>query len=127
MNLVDFALFSSRRKYIEELVCLKLLANHPALNSRRQWGEGTSIFVASSFGPEKKWARFRTQNSRQRGTVFLHCMRWDIGSTPSIYRMSVLEAPLSLIWIEYDWESASTIGEAEKWSNCRIGGNLMHE
>ena len=24
-------------------------------------------------------------------------MRWDIGSTPSINRMSVLEAPLSLI------------------------------
>ena len=62
-----------------------------------------------------------------RGTVFLHCMRWDIGSTPSINRMSVLEAPLSLIWIEYDWESASTIGEAEKWSNCRICGNIMHE
>ena len=40
MNLVDFALFSSRRKYIEELVCLKLLANHPALNSRRQWAGG---------------------------------------------------------------------------------------
>jgi len=59
--------------------------------------------------------------------VFLHCMGSNIGSTPSINRMSVLEAPSSLICIGYDWESASTSGEAEKWSNCKIGGNLMHE
>ena len=34
-------------------------------------------------------------------------MRWDIGSTPSINRMSVLEAPLSLICIRYSRESAT--------------------
>ena len=56
-------------------------------------------------------------------------MRWDIESTLSINPMGILEAPLSLICIGYDWESASTSEEAEKWSNCKIGGNIiiMHE
>ena len=42
-----------------------------------------------------------------RGTMFLHCKRWDNRNTPSINRMSVLEAPLSLICIRYHWESAT--------------------
>ncbi len=42
--------------------------------------------------------------------------------------MSVLEALLlSLICIGYEWESSVLSEEAEKWSNCRIGGNIMHE
>jgi hypothetical protein len=40
-----------------------------------------------------------------RGPYF--CTVWsNIGNTPSINWMSVLEAPLSLICIEYHWESA---------------------
>ena len=41
--------------------------------------------------------------------------------------MSVLEAPSSRICIGNDWEPASTSGEVEKWSNCKIGGNIMQE
>jgi len=47
-------------------------------------------------------------------------MRWDIGSTPSINWMSVLEAPFSLICIGYRRKSSELIGEVEKWSNCQI-------
>jgi len=39
-----------------------------------------------------------------RGTIFLHCIRSNIGNTPSINWMSVLEAPLSLICIGYHWD-----------------------
>ena len=59
-------------------------------------------------------------------------MRWNIGSTPSINRMSVLEAPLSLICIGYRRESSDISGEAEKWSNSEMrelggmAGNGIH-
>jgi hypothetical protein len=58
--------------------------------------------------------------------VFLHCMRLNIGNTPSINRMSmsVFEALLSLILcIGYRRKS----GEAEKRSNCQISSNILHE
>jgi len=45
---------------------------------------------------------------------------WDIGSTPSINRMSVLEAPLSLICIGYCRKSSKSSEEAEKRSNCQM-------
>ena len=48
----------------------------------------------------------------------------NIGNTPSINRMSVLEAPSSLICIGYRRESSESSGESEKWSNCKIGGNI---
>ena len=54
-------------------------------------------------------------------------MRSNIGNTPSINRMSVLEAPSSLICIGYRRESSESSGEVEKWSNCEIGSNIMHE
>jgi hypothetical protein len=60
-------------------------------------------------------------------TSNLHCIRSDIGNTPSINRMSVLEAPLCFICIGYHWISSDLSGKAEKWSNCEMRSNIMHE
>ena len=57
----------------------------------------------------------------------LHCIRSDIGNTPSINRRSVLEAPLCFICIGYHWISSDLSGKAEKWSNCEMRSNIMHE
>ena len=44
----------------------------------------------------------------------LHWMRANIGNTPSISRMSVLEVPLCFICIGYHWELSDLSGEVEK-------------
>ena len=41
--------------------------------------------------------------------------------------MSVIEVPLCFICIGYNWESSDLSREAEKWPNCEIGSNIMHE
>ena len=60
-------------------------------------------------------------------TAIYSVYRSDIGYTPSINRMSVLEAPLCFICIGYNWESSDLSGKAEKWSNCEMRTNIMHE
>jgi len=61
------------------------------------------------------------------GTCF--CTVWGriLEIPPQSTWMSVLEAPSSLICIGYRRESSELSGDAEKWSNCKIGGNIMHE
>jgi hypothetical protein len=51
----------------------------------------------------------------------------DIGYTPSINRRSVLEDPLSFICIGYHWILSDLSGKAEKWLNCEMRSNIMHE
>jgi hypothetical protein len=60
-------------------------------------------------------------------TAIYSVYRSDIGYTPSINRRSVLEAPLCLICIGYHWISSDLSGKAEKWSNCEMRSNIMHE
>ena len=36
-------------------------------------------------------------------------------------------APLCLICIGYHWISPDLSGKAEKWSNCEMRSNIMHE
>jgi hypothetical protein len=52
---------------------------------------------------------------------------WNIGNTPSINRRSILEAPLCFICIGYHWISSDLSGKVEKWSNCEMRSNIMHE
>jgi hypothetical protein len=59
----------------------------------------------------------------QQFTVYI---RANIGNTPSISRMSVLEVPLCFICIGYHWELSDLSREAEKRSNCEIGSNIKH-
>jgi hypothetical protein len=60
-------------------------------------------------------------------TAIYSVYRSDIGYTPSINRRSVLVAPLCFICIRYNWESSDLSGKAEKWSNCEMRTNIMHE
>jgi hypothetical protein len=94
------------------------------LHYRRTWWDG---FVAA----RRSWAALRGWGAPLWLCVShrsnLHCMRANIGNTPSISQRSVLVAPLCFICIGYHWVSSESSREAEKRPNCEIGSNIMHE
>ena len=74
-------------------------------------------------GRLRDWGRFAVADS---GVIY-HVFRPNLEIPNQSAWWVLIEVPLCFICIGYNWESSDLSREAEKWPNCEIGSNIMHE